>query len=58
MNIYIAVINIGEEQRQIMDRAGTGSTEINFVAIAIIIAILFICPLALGSDRLPEEATW
>jgi uncharacterized membrane protein YozB (DUF420 family) len=40
MKIYIAGIDIGEEQLQIMDRAGTGSTEINFVAIAIIIAIL------------------
>lgn len=40
MNIYIAGINIGEEQRQIMERAGTGSTEINFVAIAVILAIV------------------
>ncbi len=40
MKIYIAGINIGEEQRQIMERAGTGSNEINFVAIAIIIAIV------------------
>ncbi len=40
MNIYIAGINIGDEQRQIMERAGTGSTEINFVAIAVILAIV------------------
>lgn len=43
MNIYVAGINIVEEQRQIMERAGTGSTEINFVGIALIfVGILFV----------------
>lgn len=56
MNIYIAGINIGEEQRQIMGRAGTGSTEINFVAIAVILAaVVFIFWLWMLIDSLKRQ---
>ncbi len=40
MNIYFAGINVIDEQRQIMERAGTGHTEFNFIGILIILAIV------------------
>lgn len=41
MNIYIAGINIGEEQRQIMERAGTGiDIETVLIPTAMIFAIV------------------
>ena len=42
MDIYMAGINVGEEQRQILEQAGTGSTGFNFVGIIVLLAIAFL----------------